>query len=88
MSMESEVSEILRLIKAERADTIEIKKTVEGIMAAVETGNQTLLEILAACQGDGSGELVAALNALTKQIENLVVRVDDLPRAVADEVGV
>lgn len=83
MTIETEVSEILRLMKAERADTAEIKQTLDLVLKAIEAGNATLQEILAACQGDGSGELVAQLRALTEAIQNLTVRVD----AVADEVG-
>lgn len=80
MTMENEVSQILTIVSANQ-------KTLSAIVGLLEVTNGTLTEILAACAGKGSDELVQALNNLTKQIVELRSEVKELPEAVANEVG-
>ncbi len=56
------------------------------ILEAIESLHETCKLILAACQGDGTGELVTALRKLEAAVTANTQRLDGLPEAVADEL--
>lgn len=64
----------------------DIKGSQELILAALEAQNETLKLILAACEGDGSGELVQILRKFTEALQGVASRMDALPMAVVNEL--
>lgn len=56
------------------------------ILEAIESLHETCKLILAACEGDGTGELVTALRKLEAAVTGNSQRLDALPEAVALEL--
>lgn len=67
-------------------DMADIKGSQELILTSLEAQNETLKLILAACEGDGSGELVAMLRKFTEALQGVASRMDALPMAVVNEL--
>lgn len=56
------------------------------ILESLEAQHEILKQILAACQGDGTGELVTALRKLEAAVTANTQRLDGLPEAVAEKI--
>lgn len=82
--MSFETDAILKLVN----DISDIKGSQELILGALEAQHETLKLILKACDGDGSGELVAVLRKFTEALQGVAARMDALPAAVVNNLEI
>lgn len=84
-NLEHTIKLIYTEVLALKASDNEQRAAFNQIMEALEAQQATLNDILAACSGDGGGEIAAALNRLADGQDRLIGRVDVLIAAEMED---